>query len=95
MESFWRGLWRIQWRGGGAPDPISFIFMQFPAKVLPNYGFLPQTQRLAPRSGESWIGHWGGCEPFNLESVVTKVCVVQYNMNCHLVSQDKRGHNED
>ena len=27
---------------------ISFLFMQFLAKILPNNGFLPQTQRFAP-----------------------------------------------
>ena len=31
--------------------PISFISMQFLAKILPNSRFLPQTQGLAPRLG--------------------------------------------
>ena len=49
--------WHIQ--SGGTRDrrpplrPISFIFMQFSAKNLPNDRFSPQTQWLAP-SGKSW-----------------------------------------
>ena len=35
--------------------PISFIFMQFLAKILPNNSFLPQTHGLASPSGDSWI----------------------------------------
>ena len=34
----------------------SFIFMQFPAKILPYNTFLPQTQLFGARSsGKSWI----------------------------------------
>ena len=45
-------------REGGTRDvrpllgPISFLSMQFLAKLLPNNGFLPQTQRLTPSSGK-------------------------------------------
>ena len=44
--------WRIQ--SGGALGmhaplgPVSFVFMQFSAQMLPNNEFLPQTQGLAP-----------------------------------------------
>ena len=35
--------------GEGVPlSPISFIFMQFLAKILPNNEILPQTQGLIP-----------------------------------------------
>ena len=45
---------------GRAPPlcPISFILVQFLAKILPNNRSLSQTQGLAPPSGESWIHHW-------------------------------------
>ena len=36
--------------GTRAPGPISFIFMQFSAKILPNNRILPQIQGLAPSS---------------------------------------------
>ena len=40
-------------RAPGPPHPplgpISVIFMQFSAKILPKNGFLPQTQGLGPR----------------------------------------------
>ena len=34
------------------------VFMQFSAKSLPNSRVLPQSQRLAPPSGKSWIRRW-------------------------------------
>ena len=43
-----------------APGPISFISVQFLAKILPNNTFLPKTQGLVPHtlcSGKSWIRH--------------------------------------
>ena len=36
---------------------ISFIFMQFSAKRLPNNKVLPQTQDWRPPSGKLWIHH--------------------------------------
>ena len=57
--------WRIQGGGRGTRTPspslgpISFIFMLFSAKNLPNNRFLPQTQRFAPNSPprKYWIRH--------------------------------------
>ena len=37
------------------PSPISFIFMQFLAKIIPSNRFSTQRQGLAPPSGKSWI----------------------------------------
>ena len=38
--------------------PISFISMQFAAKLLLNNRFLSQAQGLAPAPGQSWIRHY-------------------------------------
>ena len=43
-----------------ASDQISFIFMQFSAKILPKNGFLPKLRGWRPPpspSGKSWIRH--------------------------------------
>ena len=37
--------------------PISFISMQFLAKILLNNRFSPQTHGMTPPSGKSWIHH--------------------------------------
>ena len=46
------------WTLSPSLGPISFIFMQFMAKILSNNRFLAQTQELAPLPfGKSWIRH--------------------------------------
>ena len=60
-------LWQIQWADRDARptlSPISFIFMQFLAKILPNNSFTSQSQGLVPLSP-----HLG-----NAESATTCVC---------------------
>ena len=51
-----KGHWRIQGgRQGRAPlGPISYIFVQFSAKILPSN----RCQGLVPPSGKSWIRYW-------------------------------------
>ena len=63
--------WRIQEGSlGTARGPISFIFMQFSVKILPNNRFLPQTRGLVSLSSvwdildppfvlvDGWVRRW-------------------------------------
>ena len=81
-----RKHWRIQGGARQAP-PLTFISMQFWAKILPNNKFLPQTEGLAPHQSGKIL------DPILVSELFSSVQNGQREMNnpCrHVVSNNTR-----